>query len=118
MDPLDRARVLAKLLLDSVPEAKEGDKTYDLGALCPKVFTQTNCEESMTADWEYINPIYNRFLGSQFSVEVVSGEIHRGKNGVDGLLFSGVVYQVPSLGQVLISGQAGFAVGGHEEDFT
>ena len=32
--------------------------------------------------------------------------------------FSGVVYQVPSLGQVLISGQAGFAVRGHEEDFT
>src|SRR5260221_324278 len=26
--------------------------------------------------------------------------------------------QVPSLGQVLISGQAGFDVGGHEEDFT
>jgi len=32
--------------------------------------------------------------------------------------FSGVVYQVPSLGQVPISGQAGFAVGGHEEHFT
>jgi len=86
MDPLDRARALAKLLLDSVPEAKEGDKIYDLGALCPKVFTQTNCKESTTADWEYIDPIYNRFLGSQFSVEVVSGEICRGKNGVDGLL--------------------------------
>ena len=28
MDPLDRARVLVKLLLDSVPEAKEGDKIY------------------------------------------------------------------------------------------
>jgi len=26
MDPLDRARMLAKLLLDLVPEAKEGDK--------------------------------------------------------------------------------------------
>src|SRR5258708_40302851 len=38
MDPLDRARVLAKLLPDSVPEAKEGDKIYELGALCPKVF--------------------------------------------------------------------------------
>ena len=86
MDPLDRARALAKLLLDSVPEAKEGDKIYDLGALCPEVFTQTNCEESTAANWEYIDPIYNRFLGSQFSVEVVSGEIHRGKNGVDGLL--------------------------------
>src|SRR5258708_22831802 len=40
----------------------------------------------MTADWEYIDPIYNGFLGSQFSVEAVSGEICRGKNGVDGLL--------------------------------
>src|SRR5258705_4898436 len=49
-------------------------------------FAQTNCEESMAADWEYINPIYNRFLGSQFSVEAVSGEICRGKNGVDSLL--------------------------------
>src|SRR5258708_15578906 len=86
MDPLDRARVLVKLLPDSVPEAKEGDKTYELGALCPEVFTQTNCEESMAANWEYIDSIYNRFLGSQFSVEAVSGEIHRGKNGVDGLL--------------------------------
>ena len=86
MDSLDRARVLAKLLPDLVPEAKEGDKIYDLGALCPKVFAQTNCKESTTANWEYINPIYNRFLGSQFSVEAVSGEIHRGKNGVDGLL--------------------------------
>src|SRR5260221_11465270 len=86
MDPLDRARALAKLLPDSVPEAKEGDKIYDLGALCPEVFAQTNCEESMTADWEYINPIYNRFLGLQFSVEAVYGEICRGKNGVDGLL--------------------------------
>src|SRR6266436_39705 len=86
MDPLDRARALAKLLPDLVPEAKEGDKIYELGALCPEVFTQTNCEESMAANWEYINPIYNRFLGSQFSVEAVSGEIHRGKNGVDGLL--------------------------------
>src|SRR6266436_9400381 len=66
MDPLDRARVLAKLLPDSVPEAKEGDKIYDLGALCPEVFTQTNCEESTTADWEYIDPIYNRFLGCSF----------------------------------------------------
>src|SRR5258705_13603804 len=28
MDPLDRARMLAKLLPDSVPEAKEGDKIY------------------------------------------------------------------------------------------
>src|SRR5258708_37980570 len=37
-----------------------------------------------TANWEYIDPIYNRFLGSQFSVEAVSGEIRRGKNGVDG----------------------------------
>src|SRR5260221_11264695 len=86
MDPRDRAKALAKLLPDSVPEAKEGDKIYDLGALCPKVFAQTNCEESMTADWEYIDPIHNRFLGSQFSVEAVSGEICRGKNGVDGLL--------------------------------
>src|SRR5258708_4609250 len=86
MDPLDRARTLVKLLPDSVPEAKEGDKIYELGALCPEVFAQTNCEESMAANWEYINPIYNRFLGSQFSVEAVSGEIHRGKNGVDGLL--------------------------------
>src|SRR5260370_26209599 len=50
------------------------------------LFTQTNCEESMAADWEYIDPIHNRFLGSQFSVEAVSGEICRGKNGVDGLL--------------------------------
>ena len=48
--------------------------------------TQTNCKESTTANWEYIDPIYNRFLGLQFSVEAVSGEIHRGKNGVDGLL--------------------------------
>src|SRR6266481_471562 len=40
----------------------------------------------MAANWEYINLIYNRFLGLQFSVEVVSGEICRGKNGVDGLL--------------------------------
>src|SRR5258706_248831 len=40
----------------------------------------------MAADWEYINTIYNRFLGLQFSVEAVSGEICRGKNGVDGLL--------------------------------
>src|SRR5260221_13880745 len=86
MVPLDRAKVLAKLLPDSVPEAKEGDKIYDLGALCPEVFTQTNCKESMTANWEYIDPIYNRFLGLQFSVEAVSGEIHRGKNGVDSLL--------------------------------
>src|SRR5258708_10799148 len=86
MDPLDRASARVKLLPDLVPEAKEGDKIYDLGALCPEVFTQTNCEESTTADWEYIDPIYNRFLGSQFSVEGVSGEIHRGKNGVDGLL--------------------------------
>src|SRR5260221_2184126 len=86
MDPLDRARVLVKLLLDLVPEAKEGDKIYDLVALCPEVFTQTTCEESMAANWEYIDPIYNRFLGLQFSVEVVSGEIRRGKNGVDGLL--------------------------------
>src|SRR5258705_7334529 len=62
MDPLDRARMLAKLLPDSVPEAKEGDKIYELGALCPEVFTQTNCKESTAADWEYINPIYNRFL--------------------------------------------------------
>src|SRR5258707_9964639 len=86
MDPLDRARALAKLLPNLVPEAKEGDKIYDLGALCPEVFAQTNCKESMTANWEYINPIYNRFLGSQFSVEAVSGEICRGKNGVEGLL--------------------------------
>src|SRR5260221_2720197 len=68
MDPLDRARALVKLLPDSVPEAKEGDKIYDLGALCPKVFAQTNCKESTTANWEYINPIYNRFLGSQLAV--------------------------------------------------
>src|SRR5260370_7762174 len=80
MDPLDRARVLAKLLPDLVPEAKEGDKIYDLGALCPEVFAQTNFKESMTADWEYIDPIYNGFLGSQFSVEAVFGEIRRGKN--------------------------------------
>ena len=86
MDPLDRARALARLLPDSVPEAKEGDKIYGLGALCPEVFAQTDCEESTAANWEYIDPIYNRFLGSQFSVEAVSGEIHRGKNGVDGLL--------------------------------
>src|SRR5258707_13265757 len=86
MDPLDRARALVKLLSDSVPEAKEGDKIYELGALCPKVFTQTNCEESTAANGEYMDPIYNRFLGLQFSVEAVSGEIHRGKNGVDGLL--------------------------------
>src|SRR5260221_2896832 len=86
MDPLDRARALAKLLLDLVPEAKKGDKIYDLGALCPEVFAKTNCKESMTADWEYIDPIYNRSLGSQFSVEAVSGEICRGKNGVDSLL--------------------------------
>src|SRR5258707_13093979 len=86
MDPLDRARALAKLLPDSVPEAKEGDKIYELGALCPEVFTQTNCEESMAADWEYINPIYNRFLGLQFSVETVSGVICRGKSRVDSLL--------------------------------
>ena len=86
MDPLDRARVLVKLLPDSVPKAKEGDKIYEHGALCPEVFTQTNCEESTAANWEYIDPIYNRFLGSQFSVEAVSGEICRGKNGVDGLL--------------------------------
>ena len=86
MDPLDRARALAKLLPDSVPEAKQGDKIYEIGALCPKAFAQTNCEESTAADWEYIDPIYNRFLGSQFSVEAVSGEIRRGKNGVDGLL--------------------------------
>src|SRR5260370_36564754 len=86
MDPLDRARVLVKLLPDSVPEAKEGDKIYELGALCPKVFTQINCEESTAANLEYIDPIYNRFLGLQFSVEAVSGEICRGDNGVDGLL--------------------------------
>src|SRR5260370_16957737 len=79
MDPLDRARALVKLLPDSVPEAKEGDKIYDLGALCPEVFAQTNCEESMTADWEYIDPIYNGFLGSQFSVEAGSCEICRSK---------------------------------------
>src|SRR5258708_39641490 len=48
MDPLDRARVLAKLLPDSVPEAKEGDKIYDLRALCPKIFAQTNFHEPMT----------------------------------------------------------------------
>src|SRR5258708_37466868 len=78
MDPLDRARVLVKLLLDLVPEAKEGDKIYELGALCPEVFAQTNCEESMAANWEYIDPIYNSFLGLQFSVEVVSGDIRRG----------------------------------------
>src|SRR6266436_3909202 len=70
MDPLDRARALVKLLPDLVPEAKEGDKIYELGALCPEVFTQTNCKESMAANWEYIDPIYNRFLGLQFSVEV------------------------------------------------
>ncbi len=75
MDPLDRARALAKLLPDLVPEAKQGDKIYEIGALHPEVFAQTNCKESMAANWEYINPIYNRFLGSQFSVEVVSGEI-------------------------------------------
>src|SRR5258705_1211882 len=86
MDPLDRARVLAKLLPDSVPEAKEGDKIYELGALCPKVFAQTNCKESMAANLEYIDPIYNGFLGLQFSVEAVSGEICIGKNGVDSLL--------------------------------
>src|SRR5260370_22994385 len=40
----------------------------------------------MAADWEYINTIYNRFLGLQFSVEAVSGEICRGKNGVDSFL--------------------------------
>src|SRR5258708_12946250 len=72
MDPLDRARVLVKLLPDSVPEAKEVDKIYELGALCPEVFTQTNCKESMAADWEYIYPIYNRILGSLFSVHVLS----------------------------------------------
>src|SRR5258708_11932581 len=44
IDTLDKARALAKLLPDSVPEAKEGDKIYDLGALCPKVFAQTNCD--------------------------------------------------------------------------
>src|SRR5258707_1009442 len=66
MDPLDRARALVKLLPDSVPEAKEGDKIYEPGALCPEVFAQTNCEESMAADWEYIDPIYNRFLGCSF----------------------------------------------------
>src|SRR5258707_1413039 len=86
MDPLDRARALAKLLPDSVPEAKEGDKIYDLGALCPEVFAQTNCEESTTANWEYINPIYNRFLGLQLSVEADSGAICTRKNGLDSLL--------------------------------
>src|SRR5258705_10398607 len=86
MDPLDRARVLAKLLPDSVPEAKEGYKIYELGALCPKVFTQTNSEESTAANWEYIDPIYNRLLGLQFFVEAVSCEIHKGNNGGDGLL--------------------------------
>src|SRR5260221_5598567 len=85
MDPLDRARVLVKLLPDLVPEAKEGDKIYELGAVSQGLCT-TNCEESTAANWEYINPIYNRFLGSQFSVEAVSGEICRGKNGVDSLL--------------------------------
>ena len=57
MDPLDSARALVKLLPDLVPEAKEGDKIYEVGALCPKTFAQTNCEESTAADWEYINPI-------------------------------------------------------------
>src|SRR5258708_20519750 len=50
MDPLDRARVLAKLLPDSVPEAKEGDKIYELGALCPEAFTQTHCKQPMAPD--------------------------------------------------------------------
>src|SRR5258708_2429664 len=62
MDPLDRARALAKLLPDSVPEAKEGDKIYDLGALCPEVFAQTTSEKSTTPNSTSINPIYNRFL--------------------------------------------------------
>src|SRR5258708_13636416 len=57
MDPLDGARALAKLLLDSVPEAKEGDTIYDLGALCPEVFTQTNFEESLTAHCTDLCPI-------------------------------------------------------------
>src|SRR5260221_5883586 len=49
MDPLDRSRVLAKLLPDSVPEAKVSDKIYELGALCPEGFTQTNCKDSRAA---------------------------------------------------------------------
>ena len=57
-DPLDRARALAKLLLDSVPEAKEGDKICEVGALCPKAFVQTNCKESMAANWEYVHQSY------------------------------------------------------------
>src|SRR5258705_6807018 len=44
MDPLDRARALVKLLPDSVPEAKKGDKSYDLWAVCPQVSTQNTCE--------------------------------------------------------------------------
>src|SRR5258708_16800521 len=42
MDPLDRARALAKLLPDSVPEANEGDKIYELGALCLECHVMTS----------------------------------------------------------------------------
>src|SRR5260370_39694083 len=49
MDPLDRARALVKLLPDSVPEAKEADKIYELVDLCPEVFTQTNYTVSTVA---------------------------------------------------------------------
>src|SRR5258708_17806411 len=56
MDPLDRASALAKLLPDSVAEAKEGDKIYDSVALCPHVFAQPNSGESMATNWECIAP--------------------------------------------------------------
>src|SRR5258707_13874597 len=63
MDPLDSARVLAKLLPVLVPEAKEGDKIYDLGTLCPEVLGQTKCKESLTSDLENIDTNANGFIG-------------------------------------------------------
>ena len=47
----------------SVPEAKEGDIIYMLGAINPKSYVQTNCTDSPNEDWEAIDQPLNGIIG-------------------------------------------------------
>ncbi len=47
---LEKARALAKQLPSLVPEAKDGDIIYTLGAVDPESYVQTNCTDSPDED--------------------------------------------------------------------
>ena len=86
MHPFDKARTLASLLPQSIPEAQVGNMIYDIGALEPVGYAESCFDLDMTSDWETLDPLLNHFLGICISVDALAKEIWRGKGGVDGLL--------------------------------